>query len=65
MAACRLDGSVISWGVTSGEYTGTRARAVYAAGANFIVLTQDDELVSWGSDNLDLKSLDGLVSQVI
>lgn len=64
-AACRPDGSVVSWGVTTGQYSANDARAVYAVGANFLVLTADQKVVSWGSDNLDLQSLAGQVTQTI
>lgn len=61
-AAIRPDGTAISWGITSGEYTGNDTAAVYPAAGNFVVLTTNNALKVWGRDELDLSYLDGQIS---
>ncbi|MGV3344989.1 hypothetical protein ACGVWS_04310 [Enterobacteriaceae bacterium LUAb1] len=64
-AALQPNGNVISWGRHTGSYTAGDAVAVYAAGSNFIIFTKENKLVSWGKHNLELSSLNGLISRTI
>jgi len=60
-AAILADGSAMSWGRTHGRYDQSDAVAVYSAGPDFVVLTEQNRLVSWGVSSLDLSILDSQV----